>query len=245
MKPKIVLANLLTRPGHVVSTQQLMDELWDGRPPRTATTALQVYVCKLRKLLSEGGADREDSQIMTQQPGYVLSMAGHESDLKQFEQLRDRADRLQVHGDLHGAAVELRKAVKLWHGPALADVRYTPRLRSAAERLDELRVVTIERLLELELVLGRHRGLTGELSQLAGEYPTRERVHELLMIALYNARRPNEALEAYQTIRTAMNDEFGLEPSHRLRSLQLAILSQDSDRLSVSMESPYPSRIAS
>src|SRR5690349_2087024 len=107
LKPKIVLANLLTRPGHVVSTDQLMDELWDGRPPRTATTALQVYVCKLRKLMSDAGTDGEDSEIVTQPPGYLFSMAGHDSDLKQFERLRDRADRLQVHGDLQGAAIEL------------------------------------------------------------------------------------------------------------------------------------------
>jgi DNA-binding SARP family transcriptional activator len=234
LKPKILLANLLTRPGRVISVQQLIDELWDGWPPRTATTALQVYVCKLRKLLSDNDSDRQDPEIVTQSPGYLFSLAGHDSDLMQFDQLREQADQLHARGDLEGAASGLRKALELWHGEALADVRYTPRLRLAAQQLDELHAVTYERLMELELALGRHAGIVSELYSLAGEYPTRERIHELLMIALYNAGRPNDALAAYSKIRNTMNGEFALDPSHRLRYLQQAILSQDSDHLTIS-----------
>src|SRR5262249_48336350 len=46
-----LLAILLLHGGEVVSSDQLIDELWGTRPPGTAGKALQGYISQLRKRL--------------------------------------------------------------------------------------------------------------------------------------------------------------------------------------------------
>ncbi|MFG3107185.1 AfsR/SARP family transcriptional regulator [Streptomyces tendae] len=241
LRLKILLANFLKRPNRTMSNQQLIEELWDGFPPRTATTALQVYVSNLRKILGEGGSRSEQSSILTRPPGYAFSLAGHDSDPRQNEPEREEAGRLEARGDVEGASELLPQALKLWRGRALADVRCTPRLTAEARRLDELYMTSYEKSVELDLKLGRHAELVGGLYASAGEYPSRERVHEYLMVALYNAGRPSEALRLYSSIRNSLSEQSGIAPSHRLRSLQRAIPSRGFDVLSIRPQTPMRS----
>ncbi len=59
-KLRSALALLCVKSGTVVSSDCPRDALWEGAPPRTARTAPQVYVSKLRKYLDAyaGLADR-------------------------------------------------------------------------------------------------------------------------------------------------------------------------------------------
>jgi DNA-binding SARP family transcriptional activator len=50
-KPRALLAVLLLHANRVVSTDQLVDELWGEAPPPTARNVLQVYVSRLRQAL--------------------------------------------------------------------------------------------------------------------------------------------------------------------------------------------------
>jgi DNA-binding SARP family transcriptional activator len=53
--PRALLALLLCRPNEPVSVDQLVDELWRGRPSSSARRSLQVHAHRLRTAL---GADR-------------------------------------------------------------------------------------------------------------------------------------------------------------------------------------------
>ena len=64
-KQRALLAVLALNAGRIVPAERLIDELWGEDPPATATTALQVYVSKLRKSLGENA-------IETRDPGYVM-----------------------------------------------------------------------------------------------------------------------------------------------------------------------------
>ena len=50
-KQRGVLALLLLRANHIVSTESLIAALWGESPPRTAATSLQNVISALRKLL--------------------------------------------------------------------------------------------------------------------------------------------------------------------------------------------------
>ena len=54
-KQRALLAALLLDTGRVVSTDRLIDALWEDDPPETAAKSIQVYVSQLRRVL---GRDR-------------------------------------------------------------------------------------------------------------------------------------------------------------------------------------------
>jgi DNA-binding SARP family transcriptional activator len=206
-KVRALLALLLVHRNARAGADELVDELWDDDPPATATKTLQVYVSQLRKAL---GRDR----LETVGGGYVLRVDDEELDASRFELLV--------------AQREWTGALALWRGPALADVRAESRAcAAAADRLDEARLAAVEERVETDLDQGEHARLVGELEQLAAQHPWRERLHALLMLALYRSGRQAEALEAYRRLRERLAGELGLEPGRELRELEQAILRHD------------------
>ncbi|NUS08468.1 MAG: transcriptional regulator, partial [Nonomuraea sp.] len=128
-----------------------------------------------------------------------------------------------VGGPRARAARLLRRTLDLWRGPVLAEIGGSA-LHAAAHRWEELRLTVLEDWAELELQLGRHRELVGELGVLVAEHPLRERARALLMLALHGSGRAAEALEAYERGRTLLLRELGLEPGQALRETHVAIL---------------------
>ncbi len=215
-KQRAVLAVLLTRKGEVVSRDRLIDELWAGRPPRSAVSILQTYVSRLRKALGP-------EVLTTRAVGYAVDLRGHELDLVRFEALLDE-ERAAPPAD---AARLLREALALWRGPALADFAYEPFAQAEIARLEELRLVALDRRITADLALDRQAEVIGELEGLVQRHPLRERLRALLMLALYRAGRQAEALSAYQDARRALVDELGIEPGSDLQELERAILRHD------------------
>jgi len=78
-----------------------------------------------------------------------------------------------------------------------------------------------------DLGLGRYAELAGELEALCREHPLRERLWELLILALYRGGRQAEALRAYTEVRDRLAGELGIDPGPALRELQARILAQD------------------
>src|SRR5438876_3240016 len=112
---RALLALLLLHANEVVSSDRLIDELWDAEPPASGVTALQVRVSQLRKALG-GAAER----LETKAPGYLLRVGPEELDLDRFTRLLDHADGAEPSV----AARKLREALALWRGPALAEFAY-------------------------------------------------------------------------------------------------------------------------
>ena len=226
VKQKALLAVLLLNAGEVVSSDRLIDELWGESPPADAQTALQAHVSRLRKLL-EPDRDGEPALLVTRPPGYLLSIADDQLDLRRFEGLvASGRERLQV-GDAERAAAQVREALDLWRGRPLADLENEPFAAGVTRALDESWLEALETRIEADLALGRHAELVPELVTLVGRHPLRERLRAQLMVALYRCGRQAEALEAFDDGRRRLAEELGLEPGTRLRRLQADILAQD------------------
>jgi DNA-binding SARP family transcriptional activator/Tfp pilus assembly protein PilF len=220
---RAVLAILLAESGRVVSAQRLVDEIWGERPPRTAQSALQGYVMRLRRLLG----DRSGSVVVTQGRGYQMVIAEGDLDAALFEQLVESGRRSLADGRLDSGVGKLSEALELWQGPALADVPATPTVTAEASRLEQCRLTALEAMLGAQLELGRHADVVDELQRQVAEHPLREGLRAHLMLALYRCGRRAEALEAYRTGRRVLVDELGLEPGPQLRELEQAILADD------------------
>lgn len=216
LKQRAVLAILLLHANEVVSSERLIEELWNGAPPRSARTALQVQISRLRQQL---GADA----IWTKAPGYVLTVDPERIDARRFDRLLAEARELGPEG----RAAKLREALALWRGPPLDDLTFEPFAAGEIARLEDLRVAALEDRIDADLELGRHAELVGELEAAIIEHPLRERLRGQLIVALYHAGRQAEALEAYRKTRRVLAEELGLEPSPPLRELERSILRQD------------------
>jgi DNA-binding SARP family transcriptional activator len=222
-KERAVLAALLLGAGRPVSLDELTETLWGSRPPQSARVTLQNYVRRLRKALADPGGSR----ISTLPHGYLMSVASDELDVSRFEALHNAARDAAREGAWELAAAQLRAALSLWRGEPLADVSSQLLALREVPRLTEMRLQAVEARINADLHLGSHGEVIGELRQLASVHPLRERLHALLMLALYRDGQQAEALAAYQRARRVLIDELGAEPGPELRRLEHQILTAD------------------
>jgi DNA-binding SARP family transcriptional activator/WD40 repeat protein len=211
---RLVLAMLVAGDGAAVSTDRLVDALWGDDPPATARKTIQGYIHHLRASIG--------APLTTERAGYALVTDGN-TDVAEFAALHRRA----AQAEPGEAADLLRRALALWRGAAYADVSDASVLMAETARLDNLRLVAVGDRIEVDLELGRHDELIGELEGLTLEHPFQERFRAQHMTALYRAGRTTEALRAFERHRRFLADESGLEPSAELRRLEERILAQD------------------
>ena len=219
-KQRALLALLALRPGQPVSADRLIDVLWgDGQAAHPAN-ALQAQIGQLRRTLGPAA-------ILTTEAGYALDAGPDDVNVVRFEQLAAQGRHLFEEGETALASTTLSEALRLRRGEPLADFTYAGFFDAERTRLDELILVAIETRVEADLMLGRHGELVGELEALCRAHPLRERLWELLMLALYRAGRQAEALRAYTEARDRLVDELGIDPGPALRELEARILAQD------------------
>ena len=205
-RQRAVLARLLLSPSRVVSSESMIDDVWNGRPPASAAKVLQKYVSGLRKVLPT-------QAVRTSGRGYVLDIDDDRLDARRFEQLV--------------GVQRYEAALAVWRGDVLSDLPDLAFIAPERARLDELRMFAVESRLEAELAAGRHGEVIGELAELVDAHPLRERLTAARMLALYRAGRQVEALRAFDRHRRHLADEVGVDPALELRELEGAILRHD------------------
>lgn len=208
-----LLALLLQRPGQTVSTDRMVDCLWDdGEAPDGAGRSVMTYVSRLRSAIGDEAIERVHD-------GYRLVLNGSTFDVNEFETCLARAESAEP-----GRAMELYdQALALWRGDAYGELGHEWWLLAEAERLNEMRLVGMEERVEVMVTLGQHQRAIPELNWMRTSHPLRERPVALLMRALLAAGRQADALREYQTYRSALGDETGLEPSAELHALERSI----------------------
>jgi len=236
-KMEVLLVTLLTRPGQVVRTDQLIDEIWGENAPRRALASVHVYVSQLRKLLS--GPDRRTSPIRTRPPGYLLALDEGRTDWCEFRSLVQKARECVRDGRHDVAELLCGSALDLWRGPVLDGVKRGPLTEVLATWLMETRLECLEMRMDAALELGRHRELVGELFALTAEHPFRESFYRQLMLALYRSDRQAEALRVYMAAWDTLDRELGVRPCRSLQDLHQSILRADGSlqRLSLAVGS--------
>jgi predicted ATPase/DNA-binding SARP family transcriptional activator len=217
---RALLARLALDAGREVSRDALIDAIWDESPPAGATHALQGLISRLRRAL--GGADVVTSGAF----GYALAVPKDAIDALRFEALATQGGNALRAGDHATACPILREALALWRGPALGEFVPTNRFaHSAAARLDDLRLATTADRIACELALGTDgSGLVAELDALTTANPLNERLAAQRLRALAAAGRPADALEAYEELRSRLDEELGAVPSAELAAAHLAVI---------------------
>ncbi len=216
-RQRALVALLALDPGTVVTQSRMIDALWGDNPPRTALRTLQSHVARVRQALDACGLP---DALVTRGPGYALDVTRRDVDACLFEELVGQAR-------AESSAQRYAAALALWRGGALNDVGDADWSRAERERLQALRLAAAEQMWEIRLRMGDHVSAVPELDRLVSANPLRERLIELLMLALYRCGRQAEALGHYQRAYSRLSDELGLEPGAALQELQRAILRRE------------------
>ncbi|WP_410812070.1 BTAD domain-containing putative transcriptional regulator [Micromonospora sp. 067-2] len=223
---RLVLARLLVARGRMVPVDRLVEDLWEV-PPEGAVGAIRTFVADLRRALEPDRPPRQPPRLLvTEPPGYVLRAAPEAVDADRFETAVAEAGRLLTTGRPAPALAGLDVALGLWRGPGYADVAGETWAIAEINRLDELRLLAVERRAEALLALGRPDEAAAELPAHLAGHPLREDAWRLLAMARYRSGRQGEALAALRQARNVLVAELGVDPGPELRRLEADILAQ-------------------
>jgi len=223
-RERALLAVLLLEANRVVSADRVMDLLWDGSPSDSARASLRSHVSRLRACLDPAGGNQHGVRLEARGGGYLLETDPDTIDANRFSMLVQHA---RATVDVTARARQLREALGLWRGPALADASSDLLRQRLATELDELRLVATELAIDADLDSGRHEQVVAEVYRLIGDHPYREGLWERLALALYRAGRQAEALQVLTRARDRLTGELGLDPGPALQNLQHKILTGD------------------
>jgi DNA-binding SARP family transcriptional activator/tetratricopeptide (TPR) repeat protein len=220
---RTLLAALLLRGGRTAGVSELAETMWGPAPPASWRVSLQNCVMRLRRTLGEDSTAR----IITEPDGYRIETGPGDLDVDRFESALAAGRAAGRDGDWAGAARLLAGGLALWRGQPLAGVASAVLAARELPRLAELRLQALEARVDADLHLGRHAEVIAELRGLAAAEPLRERLHGLLMTALYRDGQQAAALAAYQDARAVLIRELGTEPGADLQRLQQQVLIGD------------------
>ncbi|MEV8441785.1 BTAD domain-containing putative transcriptional regulator [Actinosynnema sp. NPDC051121] len=225
---RAVLARLLVAGGRVVPVTRLIDDLWDGDAPDGALGAVQTFVGALRKALEPDRPPRTPARVLvTVPPGYAVR--AEDVDARRFEAGVAESARLLADGRAEDAKALLDDVLGLWRGPAYAEFADEPWARGEAARLDEVRLLAVERRAEAALALGDAAEAVPGLRAHVAAHPLREDGRRLLALALYRTGRQGEALATLRQSREVLRSELGVDPGQALRQLETDILTHSPD----------------
>ncbi|MFD0884663.1 BTAD domain-containing putative transcriptional regulator, partial [Streptosporangium algeriense] len=216
-KHRDLLAMFVLNARRPLTVERLRQLLWPLEEGDRSDSLIRGYVGRLRQLIGK-------DVITTVSGTYTLAVNDDQLDVGRFRRL--------IQEGLSGRdGGKLREALDLWRGPVLADVdpdarrwAETGRLR---EELEELRLLALERRIELDLDAGRHRELLSEVRRLVAQYPLWQRFRSQFMLALYRSGRRVEALAAYTALRDELDDGHAIEPDPELQLLYHRMLYDD------------------
>jgi len=221
---RAVLAALLLSKGKHIAVDDLVEMLWEHEVPRSGRATVRTYICRLRRELTvaaEGAVE-----LRSAGGGYQLTVDPAAVDVWRFRANLAAARQAHGHGDLGEAARQVRDALALWRGAPLAGLTGSF-FEGQRAGLEQLHSTATEEQLAVRIALGEHAEAAAELAVRVAELPYRERLWELLMLALYRSGRQAEALAAYREVAALLMRELGLEPGPGLRDLHSRILTSD------------------
>ncbi|MFE0019398.1 BTAD domain-containing putative transcriptional regulator [Amycolatopsis sp. NPDC059021] len=214
-RQRAVVARLVLAKGRVVPLPRLIDDLWE-EPPENAVGTIRTFVFALRRALEPDRPPRSPARLLiTSAPGYALRAEPGSVDAWRFEAAVTARD-VTLSG--------LDDALALWRGPAYAEFADEPWARAEIDRLDELRLLAVERRAEAALALGRADAVVPDLEAHLAERPWREAAWRLLVLALYRAGRQGDALDALRRAKKILAAELGVDPGPELRQLEADVL---------------------
>jgi DNA-binding SARP family transcriptional activator len=209
----------LLTPSRAVPVETLVERVWAGSPPRSAT-AVAPYATRLRRVLEPV----EGAGVLRHTPaGYLIDCDPDLIDLHHVRRQVRLAAELATAGDAERAADHYGAALRDWQPEALAGV---PGGWAAGVQgvIGRERLEVFARYGRVLLRLGRPAEVVAAFDPLVAEHPTVEPLVAVLMTALAETGQPASALRSYARARDAIAEQLGGRPAAELVDLNARIL---------------------
>ncbi len=217
---RTVLAVILMNEGAVTSVDEILSAVWADQAPAGGVKTVRTYVSRIR-----GGLRACDAEIEYVAGGYVLDIGPGSFDVARFRELAALVADARVPA--HRAQLA-QQALALFRGEPLAGLSGSW-VQGQRARLSYLRLAMMETLFEAEILVGRDSSVLAELPGAVREFPFRERLRELHVLALYQSGLRAEAFAAYRETWELLDAELGVQPMPSLQKLHQQMLEGDLD----------------
>lgn len=218
-----ILSLLVVGHGRTVSTESLVEDLWED-PPSGAVGAIRTFIGELRRLLEPGRPARAPAQhLLTDGIGYAFRPGAGSVDVWRVEHVLGDVDRLP----LEDSEKALTRCLTAWRGEAYEEFAHASWAVPERARIAELHARVVELLAAKRLDLGRPAEVISLLNTHVTDHSWREEGWRLLALALYQDHRQAEALTIIRSARGVLRDGLGLDLGARLGDLEHAILHHD------------------
>jgi DNA-binding SARP family transcriptional activator/DNA-binding XRE family transcriptional regulator len=221
---RTLLGLLAIHQGRVVPVAEIVDVLWEDRPPRTYRELVHTYIGQLRRVLEPDRPPRAPALYLSRSSaGYRLRLPTGCCDLDEFDELvagaRQAAPAAPVEAwRLYG------RAWPMWRGPLLADGTARLAQHPVAVAVTGRRSTALLACADLAVELGRCADLLEPVRALAAAEPLHEGLAARLMLLYAGCGQQAAALELYEDLRGRLDAELGVAPGAELRAAHLRVV---------------------
>ena len=212
-----IIGSLAAACPSAMSSERLARFAWHERPA-VSTNAVYTAVSRLRQYLSD---HHVPDLLDNDGDGYYLRIDPGNIDLVEFASRGAEVLRLNS-----ASSEQLGAILSMWQ-PVSLDHSSNPLLTHWMQRLHEMWAQLSEALAGAYINELHHDSAAIVCRDLLESDPWRESVWATLMVALYRAGRPNDALSAFADARRRLRNELGLDPGPALRALEMMVLTHD------------------
>ncbi|MFD7658800.1 BTAD domain-containing putative transcriptional regulator [Actinosynnema sp. NPDC059797] len=218
VKARTLLAALALDAGAAVSTERLLDYLWEREPPRSAVKNLQLYVSRLRRCLDTASTGFARLLVHVGH-GYRLDVRAEAVDALWVDELARRGAAALRRGDLTAAVASLSSALSGWPVDGLAGLVPSGPATAVAALWRERRLAAVEHLAEAMVALGTCAEAADLLAPQASAHPARESSQVLLMRALAHSGDRAGAIGVYRRLWHVLDADLGIRPGGEARAV--------------------------
>ena len=221
VKAKSTFQYLMTRPREPIIKDVLMETLWPGCDPQSASNNLKAAIHGIRQTLSHLFDNRESFPYVHFLQGSYLMNPEVELwvDVENFEQHWIRGRHLERGGDLPKAIKEYELAEALYRGDYLEDEPYEEWTLLRREALKDNYLTILGKLADHTLETIDYESCIIYCQKILSKDPCREDAYQRLMRCYSRLGQRNRALRWYEICRRTIQTELDTTPDHETTTL--------------------------
>jgi DNA-binding SARP family transcriptional activator/tetratricopeptide (TPR) repeat protein len=225
---RAMIALLVVRANQLVTTDDLIELLWERDPPGSALNVIHKYIGAIRRLLEPDLTARTSGRWLTRHgSAYRLAADEDMSDLIAFRRMVKDGRSAQAVGRSADALDLLMEALGLRRGACGEGLEFYGRHRDYFTTVDQEYVSAVAEAADAALASAQPLRILPLLRQVAIAEPLNESLQARLMLVLAATGQQALALAHYQTVRERLSSELGVDPGAEIRTAQSRVLRQE------------------